>query len=451
MYKFSKYREQYRANLKLAIPVMLSQLGHVIVQVADNAMVGSYGGDNPLPLAAAAFGGSIFFIFFVTTMGLTFSITPLVGELFAQKRFISTVKYLQNSVVLYLVVSLLMSGVMFACVPLMWRMGQPAEVVAMAIPFYKMLIYSLLPAMLFFVFKQFLEGLGNTKIAMYAVVSSNVVNIFFNWLLIGGEWGFPEMGTEGAGLATLISRYVLLLISIGYLLFGRDLRLYRELFTQRLFSVRIMRKTLMQGFPIALQIFLEASSFVVVTFLFGWFGTAAISANQIGIAMSNCSFMIIVALGSATTIRVSHCYGLRDVPQMRLASHAAWHLALGWNICAAIFFFAMRYRLPMLFSSNEGVIELGSYILLFVAAYQIPDAVQCIGVGVMRGMQRMKDIPQISFFAYWVCNIPVGYLCAFHLGMGPLGLHVGFISGFAVAAIWIIIKIKRVQCQLESV
>ncbi len=442
LYSFSKYREQYRENLRLAIPVMLSQLGHIIVQVADNAMVGHYGGEDPVPLAAAAFGGGIFFLTFIAMMGITFGITPIVGELYAQKREVESTKYLQNGLLLFGALSIVATALQYLLIPLMWRMGQPDEVVAAAIPYFKTLTWSLIPVVIFFVIKQFLEGLGNTKVAMCSVILSNVVNIILNYLLIGGELGAPELGVLGAGIATLTSRIVMAAAIIVYFATSRKMLKYRELFARVNFSKSAVRRLVTMGLPISLQIFLEASTFIVIGFMFGQFGAAAIGANQIGITLGNCSFMIIVAIGSATTIRISHCYGQRDFAQLKLASYAAYHLAALWNISAAILYFSLRHHIPMIFSSNEEIIRLASIFVVAIVAYQIPDGVQCISVGILRGMQDVKRIPFIALFSYWLCNIPVAYLCAFHLGMGESGLYMGFVVGFATAALLLILRIR---------
>ncbi len=448
MYKFSKYKEQYKANLKLAIPVILSQLGQVIVQLADNTMVGQYGGEDATPLAAAAFGGGIFFLSFIAVMGLTFGMTPLVGELFAQGRHGKPAKYLQNGICLYLFAAVAISILQFALIPVMWYMGQPEEVVAMAIPYYKTLTWSLTPMIVFFTFKQFLEGIGNTKAAMYIVIISNIINIGLNYLLIGGELGAPELGTLGAGIATLISRIVLALLIVLYFLYSTQFKLYRERFSRYNFDMVYIKRLFNLGVPIASQIFFEASSFVVIGFLFGLFGTNAISANQIAITMGNCSFMIIIAVSSATTIRISHCYGLRDVAQMKLASKAGWHLGVLWNLLTAIFFFALSSKLPLLFTSNPEVVKLASILLISVAIFQIPDGIQCVAVGILRGMQDMKIIPVVSFVAYWLGNIPIAYMCAFHLNMDAEGLYMGFFFGLTLASVLLYWRIKWGQKRL---
>ncbi|MFR9620805.1 MAG: MATE family efflux transporter [Rikenellaceae bacterium] len=450
MFRFSKYREQYRANLRLALPVVLSQLGNVVVQIADNAMVGRYGGDDPTPLAATAFGGSVFFIVMISVMGLTFGLTPLVGALFAQGRKSVVSKYLQNGLVLYNAVAVVAVLFLLAIIPLFQFMGQPQEVVAMSIPYYKALVWSMIPVIIFFSFKQFFEGVGNTRLAMIAVVVSNVINIVLNYMLIGGNMGAPEMGALGAGVATAISRVVSAVVLVYYFLRSRDYAIYRRGFSLRNFSMAATRRLVKMGVPISMQMALEVASFVIIGLMFGWFSATEIGANQIGIAMSNCSFMIIVAVASATTIRISHCYGLRDYAQLKLAGYAAWHLALAWNLITAAIFFVFRSQLPLIFTSNVETAELASVLLLAIAAFQIPDGIQSIAVGVLRGMQDVKIIPYIAFVSYWVFNMPIAYLCAFVFGMGAPGLYVGYFVGFAIASVLLIWRIRHRQRILEQ-
>ena len=203
MYRFSTYKQQYKANLKLALPVVMTQLGQILVQVADNVMVGRYGGDDPTPLAATSFGGSVFFILFIAGVGIALGLTPLIGELYAQGDRHKSSQYLQNGVMFYTLLGFLVCGLQLAVIPLMYHMGQPVEVVDMAIPYYKLLAYSMPFIMLFFTFKQFLEGVGNTRVEMVVVILCNLMNVGLNWIFIYGHLGFEELGATGAGLGTL--------------------------------------------------------------------------------------------------------------------------------------------------------------------------------------------------------------------------------------------------------
>lgn len=445
-----RYGGQYRANLKLALPIALSQLAYVVVQFADNAMVGAFGGDDPVPLAAVSLGGMIYYILFCVGIGISLGITPLVGELFARGDRGGSARYLQGALIFYTLFGVALAGVQLAVVPLLYRLGQPVEVVDMAVPYYRLLAVSSIAFMIFGAFKQFLEGIGNTRAAMAILVFTNAVNVLLNWIFIFGRCGSPAMGVYGAGLATLVARIMNPLLIAAYFVAVPALRSYFSMFRRRFGFVRCSRRLLQIGVPIAGQMFLEGLAFLAISVMMGWFGAVAMGANQIGITYGNCAFIMSVAFGSTATIRVSHCYGLRDFAQMRCAANAALHLGICWGAVSLLLFAGLRRLLPLAFSSNAEVVELASQMLVFFAAYQIFDAVQCVYVGVLRGMQDVKMIMYISFAAYVVLNIPVGYAAAFAFDWGANGLIVGYIVGLGAAAVFYGLRVRRTLRILES-
>lgn len=447
---FSRYKEQYRRNLALAFPVVLTQLGQILTQVADNLMVGHYGGDAPEPLAAVSFGGSVFFILFIASVGIAMGLTPLVGELYVQDERRRSASLLQNGLVFYALLGVLVSIVQYASIPLLYRMGQPVEVVDMAIPYYRLLIYSMPFMMIFFAFKQFLEGVGNTKVELAVTIVANVANCVFNWIFIYGNCGAPEMGAEGAGLGTMLSRVICAVLIISYFSVDRRYRAYLKDFAWSHFAWRPVRHLLRMGLPISLQMFLESSAFVGSGIMMGWMGKEAMGANQIAVTLGNCAFMIVMSIGAATTIRVSHCYGRRDISELSLAAKASYHLVLAWNAMAALVFISMRHIIPALFTTNAEVIDITSSLLIFAAMYQLSDGLQNVSVGVLRGIQDVRIIMPIAFTAYWLLNLPIGYLLAFKAGMGPAGLYAGFFFGLSAAAVLMIFRIRRSIGRLKA-
>ena len=420
MYRFSTYKQQYKANLKLALPVVMTQLGQILVQVADNVMVGRYGGDDPTPLAATSFGGSVFFILFIAGVGIALGLTPLIGELYAQGDRHKSSQYLQNGVMFYTLLGFLVCGLQLAVIPLMYHMGQPVEVVDMAIPYYKLLAYSMPFIMLFFTFKQFLEGVGNTRVEMVVVILCNLMNVGLNWIFIYGHLGFEELGATGAGLGTLGSRIAMPIMIIGYFYKKQKYRAYLQGFSPRNYSVKTIRTLLRMGLPISLQMFLEASAFVGTSIMMGWLSKTAISANQI-----------------------AHCYGARSLKELTLAAKASYHLVIAWNLFAAITFISLCNVIPTFFTTNAEVIDLASKLILLIAVYQLADGIQNVSVGILRGIQDVKIIMPIAFLSYIVFNLPVGYLLGFTLGMRAQGLILGFTVGLTTAAVLLIVRYRR--------
>lgn len=449
MYRFAKYKRHYAANLRLALPIVVAQLGQILVQLADNIMVGQWGGENPLPLAAVAFGSSIAFLFLIFSLGLVMGITPLVGELFGRGEADGATAYLQNGMLLFPLAGMIIMLFQLGSIPLLYRLGQPVEVVEASLVYYRLLAYSIPFVMAAGTFKQFLEGMGNTWISMVILLVADLLNVLLNWVFIYGHWGAAELGVTGAGIATFVSRSVMPLMAVAVFVLSGRYRRYLRGWRTDMFSFRICRNLLRLGYPIAIQMFIEAFAFVFTGVMMGWFGTVAIGANQITMTLGNCVFMIVTALGAATTIRVSHCYGACKWKELTLASKAALHMVIAWNLLAAFCFVVLRNMLPLLFTTNKEICDLASVLLCCAAAYQFFDGVQNVSIGIMRGLQDVKIISLISFVSYIVLNLPIGWILAFLLGFGPAGLILSYVVGLSCTAflcLWRIRKQVRLLC-----
>jgi MATE family multidrug resistance protein len=243
------------------------------------------------------------------------------------------------------------------------------------------------------------------------------------------------MGAAGAGLATLIARIAMPIAMIGYFATSRRVRPYIVLMSQTRLQWRRFGHLMKIGLPIATQMTLESSAFVLSAIMIGWFGTVAIAANQITTTLSNAAFMICIGFSSAATIRVSHAYGARHWPELRMAANASYHIALCWNLFAALMFILLRTLLPQIFTQDEEVIALTAAMLVFAAMFQVVDCIQAISIGILRGMKDVNATMGVAFFAYIVVNLPIGYLFAFPLGMGPEGVWLGYVFGLGLAAL----------------
>ena len=436
---------------RLALPVMLAQLGYIAVQVADTAMVGSYGGEEAIHLASVAFGTSISWLFFFVCIGLTIGLTPVIGELFVQERKQEMSHYLQTSLILDPLFGVVCMALQIIVEPLLYHMGQPIEVVDMALPYYRLMAYGLPFVMFYGSIKQFLEGVGNTKSAMIVAVITNIINIVLNYIFMFGKCGFEAMGAYGAGLATLIARILNPILLGVYFVGAKRYREYIALFSRRCKQIQNGVHLLKMGFPIAGQMVLEALAFIVTGVMMGWFGAEAISANQIGNTYGNCTFMLVLSLGSATTICVSHAFGRRSIDEIASVVRSALIMATIWGVSVLTIFASLRHLMPLMFTENREVIILSSQIIVLYAAFQVSDALQCILVGILRGLQQVKSIAAVAFIAYIVINIPVGYFVAFHLDMGAAGLIVGYIVGLTTAAILYGVQVRRYMRYLRKI
>lgn len=328
-------------------------------------------------------------------------------------------------------------------------MGQPAEVVDMAIPYYKMIVWSVVPFMVFAAFKQFLEGIGNTKVSMFVIITANIINVIGNYIFIYGKWGAPEMGATGAGLSTLISRICMPLFVIFYFVYKDRFRRYFSMFSKSLFDRRYIKSLLNVGFPISMQMFMEASAFCLTSIMMGWIGAVEIAGNQIATVIANFAFMMVLGIAAATTIRVSHEFGVGNLRQMSRAATASFHISMVWNLFTAIMFITFRHVIPRIFTDDPAVLEVASTLLIFVAIFQLSDGLQCIAIGVLRGMKDVKSVMVIAFVSYIVVNLPVGYFCAFKLGWGAPGLWIGFIFGLTLASVLLITRYVTLYKKLK--
>lgn len=438
--------------MQLATPVVLAQAGQLTTQFADTAMVGHFGGEDPLPLAAVSLGSALFLIIYLGALGLALGITPIIGEHFAKGDKRHVAHLLQNSMLYCTVVGVAATGIALAARPLMWSLSdlltpqngaaEIDDVVRYAVPYFDMLTWSIIPLMIFLSFKQFLEGIGNTAIAMWIVLGCNALNIALNWVFIFGHLGAEPMGAEGAGLATLISRIVQMACIAWIVMRSRRFGEYRRHFARRVISWTPIRSILRVGYPIAFQMVLEASAFIATTILALSFGAVASSAFQITFNIANIAWMIIVALGSASTIVVSHIYGSGDFSRLRSAIGATYRLGLAWSIMMAVMFIAFRTSIPSLFTDNDEVIALTGYLLIYISVYQISDGIQGLSISILRGLQDVRIVMPIVLVAYLVLNIPIGYLLAFKCGMGPVGLVLGLCCGLTTAALLTSLRVR---------
>lgn len=454
-YSFQTYWPYYKRNLKVAMPVMLTQFGAAMVGLADSIMVGHYGTTD---LAAVSFSNALFFTVMVFTMGTLMGITPLVGhvhgrleKLMAQGTTDEEIEhkheqiesYLSNGLVFTGLMCLLSLAILAPCIPFLDVFGQEPEVVSCARPYYILIVLSIIPFLLFTFFKQYLEGLGNTFVAMMITLGCNLLNIFLNWIFIFGHFGFEPMGAEGAGWATLIARSLMPVCFIIAMLSKADWRRYITALRKWLITRREVEHLFAIGTPIGLQSFAEAFLFTASFVIIGWISKEALAAHHIANQMADLTFMLALGIGSATTIRVSHQLGKGDLHAVRMASNASVHLCLLMNtIGAAIMIFGRNY-IPYIFTNDPEVVPIASTLLVIAGTLQYADGLQCIGAAMLRGIQDVRVPMRIALFAYIAVALPLGLALTFPLGLGAKGMWIAFVIALAIPAVLFHIRFNR--------
>lgn len=456
MFSFKEYLPYYKRNLRVALPVMLTQLGASLVGVFDSIMVGHYA---TVDLAAVSFANAIFFMTMVFAMGALMAITPLVGmkvgEINAHPDDKANIRHkiavlFQNGMLFTILQSVLMLILLGGCLPFLEYFGQDPEVIAVARPYYILIVISLVPFLFFTFFKQFLEGLGNTLVAMIITLTMNALNIFLNWIFIYGNCGFEAMGATGAGIGSLISRIGMALCFALTIWFHRDWKYYIQTFSWSSFSWKEIKQQIKIGFPIGAQTFLETFTFAASFVIIGWISKEALAAHQVANQIADLTFMIALGVGAATTIRVSHQLGEGNLHAVRMASNASIHLVLVINTIGAALMISLRYYIPMIFTEDQEVIAIASKLIIIAGLFQYADGLQAVGAAMLRGITDVKVPMVIAFVSYILVGLSVGLLCAFPLNMGAAGIWIGFIFGLALAAICFHIRFNRKYKQLTN-
>lgn len=434
------YLPYYKRLATLAIPVVLTQAGQMVVHLADNAMVGRVG---TIELAAASFANSVFMVIMMLGMGIIFGITPLLGHAIGAKKDKEAASIIKNGIIMASIVTVTLFILSWAVTWLMPYLGQSDEVLKMAIPYYKILCLSLIPFLAFLLFKQIGEGLGNTFIAMVATITANLLNIVLNYLLIFGKLGFPELGLMGAGIATLISRIIMPFILYFGLMMVKRYTYYFKLSQAVSISKSKLYNLFQTGYPIAVQMVLEVSIFAFGAVMMGWIDDVSLAAHQIALGLAGFTFMIANGVAMATTIRVSVQYGDKNAHGLKMASFASIHLVLAYMVFTAIGFFLLRYQLPRFFTIDPLVIQQSAILLMVAGVFQIFDGLQVVSLGILRGIADVKIPMLIAAFAYLLIGLPVSYICAFLLGFGPMGIWFGFVAGLGITGILLAFRIKH--------
>lgn len=436
------YLPFYRRNLKVAFPVMFTQLGASLVGLFDSIMVGRYATTD---LAAVSFSNAIFFTIMVFAMGTLMSVTPLVGYEVGAQSETSRISHLFHSgVVLTIFLSISMVMLLGAVIPFLDYFGQDPDVIAVARPYYILIVISIVPFLFFCLIKQFLEGLGNTFVAMVISFVMNGLNILLNWIFIFGHCGFAPMGATGAGIATLISRTLMPLCFLAVLYYRSSWRIYLRHLNQNVQQLmRGVRQLWETGLPIGCQTLLETVTFTLSFIFIGWLNKESLAAQQVANQIADLTFMLALGIGSATTIRVSHQLGKGDLYAVRMASNASIHLVLLMNSIGAIMMISLSSYIPLLFTRDQAVIEIAQTLILFAGFFQYADGLQTVGAAMLRGITDVKVPMLIAFIAYILVALPIGLLCTFTWEMGAKGMWIGFISGLSVAAILFHIRFRQ--------
>lgn len=428
----SQYNNHYRTLLSIGIPIMIGQLGMIILSFADTMMVGHH---STSELGAASFVNNIMNLVIITGTGFSYGLTPIVGGMFGRKQLPEAGQALRCS----LLANTLAAVIMMAALTILYfnlaNIGQPDELLLYMRPYYLVLLASLPFVMLFNAFKQFTDSITETRTSMWILLSGNLLNIIGNYILIYGKMGVPEMGVVGAGVSTLISRIVMVGIFLAVFLCKRSMKQYREGFFSLGWSRQLVRRLTTLGTPIALEMGMETASFSLSIIMVGWLGTISLASHQVMSTISQFTFMVYYGLGAAVAVRTSYFHGQGDMLNTRHVVTAGLRLMVMLEILLGGIIFLLRKDIGSWFTDSAEVSASVLTLMLPFFIYQFGDGLQINYANALRGIADVKPLMVIAFIAFFVISLPVGYLCGFVMGYGLVGVWMAFPFGLTSAGI----------------
>ncbi|WP_299521652.1 MATE family efflux transporter [uncultured Lutibacter sp.] len=442
---FKNYTSEFKNNLKLATPIMMGSLGHLLVGLIDDIMVGRLG---PVELAATSLGNSLIFIALSIGIGFSFAITPLIAESDGEGDKEKGRSIFQHGLLLMVILGVAVFIMLLLIKPILYHLDQPEEVVILAIPYYEIVAISMIPLMIFQGLKQFTDGLSETKYAMYATILTNVVNVILNFALIYGLWIFPRLEIVGAALGTLISRIVMVVFLFVVLMKKEKFAVYMKRLQIHEFKKKVFVKIMNLGFPTALQMLFEVGLFTASVLLAGTLGALPQAANQIALKLSSTTFMMAVGIGVAATVRVGNQKGLKNFVELRRIAFSNFLLVLIIMVAFTTGFIVFKDVLPWVFTDNLEVIAMASSLLIVAGLFQLSDGLQAVILGGLRGLQDVKWPSILSFIAYWIIGFPI----CFYLGkedvLGTLGIWIGLLTALTSSAILLFLRFNYLTNKL---
>ena len=412
-------KDRIRKLLITGWPIIAGQVGLVLMGVADTIMVGKIG---YIPLAAAGLSVSIFFLISIFGIGLITATASLVSSERARSNDATLPYFLRDSMLLGQITAFILFGVMLIIIKFLPYMDQKPEVVEQAIPFLFLLALSVFPMNLYMSGKNLCDGYFLTLSPMIITFGALLLNIFLNWLLIYGNWGFKPMGLKGAGLATLIARIVMALAILWFIFKSKTIRYKLKSVFNSDFKTNYIQPILKLGVPTGFQYFFEVAAFSGAAILAGVIGAIPQAAHQIAINVASLTFMFAVGIAVSGSIYVAENYAHNDMKGARKYGLSALWLVVGAEIIFALLFIILHKVIPTWYNDEKEVLYIASQLILIASVFQVVDGIQAVSLGLLRGLHDTKFPSVFTFIAYWMIGIPLSWYFAKHTVWGIYGI-----------------------------
>ena len=424
----------------LAAPVIVAELGWITMSMVDTLMVGRI---SPEAIGAVGVGGALFFAVGVFAMGLLLGLDTLVSQAFGAKRLDECHVWLLHGVALALALTPPVMATLWLLTASLEHWGFHPDVLALTAPYLSTLTWSVPPLLLYAAFRRYLQGMGVVRPVMIALVLANVMNALANWVLIFGKFGAPALGVRGAAWATVASRVVMAGALLAVIVYRERSKAPGLFHTPLRIEMPRARRLLALGFPAAMQTVLEVGAFAAASAFAARLVPAALAAHQIALHFVAFTFMIPLGVGSAGAVRVGHAVGRHDPVGVRRSGWTAILFGAAFMLCAAVVFIGFPRLLMGAFTSDAAVLTIGTSLLFVGAVFQLFDGLQGVATGVLRGVGDTRSPMLWNLGGHWLIGLPLGYVLAFVMGFGVIGLWWGLSTGLIICGVALVIVWMR--------
>jgi len=424
MLSLSTFRRELPPTLRLALPLVLAEIGWMSMIIVDTMMVGRLP-NSAESIGAVSISSSLFIVFAFFGEGLLIGLDTLVSQAFGAGHREDCHRSLINGIYLsFAIFPFLFAPVWY--LPLYYgRMGVDPRIAVLALPYMRTLALGLLPLLLYFAVRRTLQGMNMVRPIAFALVTANLINFCGNYIFIFGKFGMPALGVTGSGWATAVSRTYLALVLVGYLLWYDHRHRTDLLKTPVEIDIQRIRRLISLGLPAALQLTAEVSVFAMVASLISRLGAVPLASHQIALNTVAFTYMVPLGISSAAAVRVGQAIGRRDPLAARDAGNTAILLGASFMSCMSIALLVFPRLVARIYTHDPIVIRNATILLAAGAAFQLFDGIQTVATGAMRGSGDTRTPMVCHFSAYWLMGLPLGAWLCFRRHWGALGLWVG--------------------------
>jgi multidrug resistance protein, MATE family len=424
------YISNSNALIRLSFPIILAQLGNVLLGITDTIMLGQFG---QVQLAAVGLANQLFFLVTVIGMGIMTALTPIIATSRGAENKKECGEFLRSGIELSLIISMIVFVILIFLSVNFDILHQSPLINRIAGKYLRIVAVSVFPMLLFLAMKHFNDGLSYTKPVVIITLIGVLLNLVLDWIFIFGKFTFPPMGAAGAAIATVITRIVMAMMLVVVIFRSDYVSHYLPPLVSTYKTQPIIKKLLKMGFPTGLQIFFEVAAYTTATILAGWVSLSALAAHQIGMGLIALSYMVATGLCVAGSIKVGHAFGKGNKEEIKVLGISSIGVSMLFMVITSLLLLIFRDKLLHIFTHEKDVINTSISVFMVFVVFQLLNGIQATTLGILRGIQDVSFPAVFTLFAYWMIAIPVGYLMVFRYHFDLKGVWIGMLCGLAIS------------------